>query len=145
MGDAGSTMLGLIVVWLTISVCQGEARQISPVVGLWFVLVPVADFFSCFVQRIARGKSPLSHGREHFHHTLLHAGMSSRQVVGTLTGAALIYAGAGLFGVAVDAPDWVMFSLWMTVLVSHYWIVKALANRFMRKSMPRQTPEICSD
>ena len=108
MGDAGSTLLGLVVVWLTIAITQGEARQISPVVGLWFALVPIADFFSCFVQRIAKGNSPLSAGREHFHHTLLRAGLSTRQVLGILTGMAVLYAGIGLLGDAVGAPDFAM-------------------------------------
>ena len=128
MGDAGSTMLGLIVVWLTIEVCQGETRHISPVVGLWFVLVPVADFFSCFVQRISRSTSPLLPGREHFHHVLLRAGLSARQVVGTLCGGAIVYATLGLLGSAAGVPDWVMFALWMALLVSQHWIVAGLAK-----------------
>jgi UDP-GlcNAc:undecaprenyl-phosphate GlcNAc-1-phosphate transferase len=76
MGDAGSTLLGLIVVWLTISVSQGEHRVISPVIGLWFVLVPLADLFTCFIRRILNGKSPLSPGREHLHYILMRGRLS---------------------------------------------------------------------
>ena len=72
------------------------------------------------------------------------AGLSSRQVVGTLTGLAVIYAGVGLLGAAMGAPDWVMFTLWTTLLVSLYWIVKALANRLTSKSLPRPASEIRS-
>ena len=139
MGDAGSTLLGLVVVWLTITITQGEARHISPVIGLWFALIPIADFFSCFVQRIARGKSPLSPGREHFHHALLRAGLSSRQVLGILTSMAALYAGIGLLGAAISAPDVVMFSLWLALGASQYWIVKWIALRIIDR---RQDSEL---
>ena len=138
MGDAGSTLLGLIVVWLTIAICQGEHRAISPVVGLWFVLVPVADFFSCFVQRLAKGTSPLAAGREHFHHALLRLDLSAAQVVATLTGFAAVYAGIGLLGAATGVPDWAMFSVWMTLLVFQYWIVTGIASLVMKPSAIRR-------
>ena len=130
MGDAGSTLLGLVVVWLTIAISQGDARQISPVVGLWFALVPIADFLTCFVRRIAQGRSPFSAGRDHFHHLLLLAGLTARQVVGLLTGAATVYAGIGLLGAAIGAPDWLMFSVWITLLVTQYRIVRRAAAWF---------------
>ena len=129
MGDAGSTLLGLVVVWLTICVTQGESRHVSPVVGLWFVLVPLADFFSCFVQRIGKGKSPLSSGREHFHHVLLRAGLNTRQVLGILTSMASLYAGIGLLGDGIGVPDFAMFSLWLVLGASQYWLVKWIATR----------------
>jgi UDP-GlcNAc:undecaprenyl-phosphate GlcNAc-1-phosphate transferase len=129
MGDAGSTLLGLIVVWHTLSIIQAESRSISPVTGLWFALVPIADFFSCIVQRAARGKSPFASGREHFHHLLLREGLSDRQTVGTLACLSALYAGIGLFGATAGASDSAMFFLWFTVGVSQYWIVKWLAAR----------------
>src|SRR5439155_5211368 len=78
MGDAGSTLLGFIVVWFALSISQGADRSLSPVAALWFALMPLADFFSCFVRRLARGKMPLHAGREHFHYMLMRAGLSGR-------------------------------------------------------------------
>jgi UDP-GlcNAc:undecaprenyl-phosphate/decaprenyl-phosphate GlcNAc-1-phosphate transferase len=112
MGDAGSTLLGLVVVWLTIRVSQGDARSMSPVVGLWFVSVPLFDLFTCFVRRISRGRSPFRPGREHFHHMLYRAGLSVRQTLGVLTLIAVAYAAFGLFGHWQGLPDAVMFYLW---------------------------------
>jgi UDP-GlcNAc:undecaprenyl-phosphate GlcNAc-1-phosphate transferase len=139
MGDAGSTFLGLVVVWLTIAISQGESRHISPVVGLWFALVPIADFFTCFVHRIASGKSPFSAGRDHSHHTLLSAGLNARQVLGVLTSLAAFYAGIGLLGAATGVPDYAMFSSWLVLGASQYWIVKWLARWFISGSAKQQT------
>src|ERR1035441_3399702 len=64
MGDAGSTLLGFLVVWFTLTICQGEGRSLSPVAALWFAMMPLSDFFSCIVRRAAKGKLPLHPGRE---------------------------------------------------------------------------------
>ena len=105
------------------------------------MLVPVADFFSCFVQRLAKRISPFTAGREHFHHALLRAGLSKAQVVATLVGIAALYAGVGLLGAATGVPDWAMFSLWMTLLASQYWIVNGFARLARRLSASPRTAE----
>ena len=127
MGDAGSTLLGFLVVWFTISICQGPTRSLSPVAVLWFVLMPLADFFSCFVRRIARGKMPLHAGREHFHYMLMRAGLSGRQVLGVLVAFGVFYAAVGLIGARVKLPDWALFAPWFTLLALQYFIIRGLA------------------
>jgi len=127
MGDAGSTLLGFLVVWFAISVCQDKTRSLSPVDALWFVLMPLADFFSCFVRRIARGKMPLHAGREHFHYMLMRAGLSDRQALGMLVAFGVFYAAVGLIGAREKLPDWVLFAPWFTLLALQYFIIRSLA------------------
>lgn len=127
MGDAGSTFLGLIVVWLTIRLTQRPGAVIPPAVGLWFVAVPLFDIFTCFFRRIARGKSPFQPGREHFHHVLYRAGLSIRQTLGTLTLLAVFYAGIGLIGFWLQAPDYMMFILWSLCALTQYTILQKSA------------------
>lgn len=127
MGDAGSTLLGFIVVWFTISISQGEARSLSPVAALWFALMPLSDFFSCVVRRAAKRKLPLHPGREHFHHMLTRAGLSASQVLAVLVGFGVFYAAVGLIGTIAKLPDWALFAPWITLLGLQYFIVKRLA------------------
>ncbi len=126
MGDAGSTLLGFVVVWLTIAVTQGEGRALSPVPALWFALVPLADFFSCFTRRVVTGRSPFRSSREHFHHMLLRAGLTMRQTLFVLTGFALVYAAVGLAGAYFEVPDVWLFLPWLLLLITHYWIIRRL-------------------
>ena len=132
MGDAGSTMLGMIIAWLTISVSQGEARVISPVTGLWFAAIPIFDFFTCFVRRLAKGKSPFRPGRNHFHHVLYRAGLDSRQVLAVLAGLGLAYALAGLAGHYFGVADSLMFTLWAILGLGQYRMLKRFAMRSRR-------------
>src|SRR6185295_9605604 len=46
MGDAGSTMLGFSLAWLSLDLSQGPTRVISPVVALWIFALPIYDLFS---------------------------------------------------------------------------------------------------
>src|SRR5882762_3530761 len=127
MGDAGSTLLGFIVVWFALSISQGADRSLSPVAALWFALMPLSDFFSCFIRRVARGKMPLHPGREHFHYMLMRAGLSGRQVLAVLVAFNLFYAAVGLIGVSYKLPDWALFAPWFTLLGLQHFIIRGLA------------------
>src|ERR1700704_4356170 len=127
MGDAGSTLLGFLVVWFALSISQGADRSMSPVGALWFALMPLSDFFSCVVRRVARGKMPLQAGREHFHYVLMRAGLSGRQVLAVLLAFSVLYSAVGLIGVRNKLPDWALFAPWFTLLASQSFIIRGLA------------------
>ena len=129
MGDAGSTLLGFLVVWFALSISQGADRSLSPVAALWFALMPLSDFFSCFIRRVARGKMPLQAGREHFHYMLMRAGLSGRQALAVLVAFSGFYAAVGLIGAIHKLPDWALFAPWFTLLVLQHFIIRGLAVR----------------
>ena len=98
MGDAGSTLLGFIVVWFTIAISQGDNRSLSPVAALWFALMPLSDFFYCVARRAAKRKLPLHPGREHFHYMLTRAGLSGAPGTRRAGGVRRVLRGS--------RPDW---------------------------------------
>ena len=128
MGDAGSTLLGFAVVWVTLGVTQGEARMISPVHALWFAAVPIFDCLSCFVRRSLNGKSPFTPGRDHFHHILLRGGFGVRGILGIITLLQAIYAIIGLWGFYAGVPDYIMFAGWSVLGLSQHTIIRGIAN-----------------
>jgi UDP-GlcNAc:undecaprenyl-phosphate GlcNAc-1-phosphate transferase len=127
MGDAGSTLLGFIVVWFALSISQGQDRSLSPVAALWFALMPLSDFFSCFMRRVARRRMPLHPGREHFHYMLMRAGLSGRQVLAVLVAFNVFYSAVGLIGARYKLPDWALFAPWFTLLGLQHFIIRGLA------------------
>jgi UDP-GlcNAc:undecaprenyl-phosphate GlcNAc-1-phosphate transferase len=129
MGDAGSALLGFVIVWFALTICQGENRSLSPVAALWFVLMPLSDFFSCIVKRAAKGKLPLHPGREHFHYMLMRAGLSGRQVLAVLVAFGVFYAAVGLIGISLKLPDWMLFAPWFSLLALQHFIIRHLALR----------------
>ena len=128
MGDAGSTLLGFTIVWVTLGVSQGPEREISPVLCLWFASIPIYDTLTCFVRRALKGKSPFAPGRDHFHHTLKRGGFGVRQTVGMLTGLQLVYATIALAAHYSGMPDWVMFASWSVLGVTQLTIIRFIAR-----------------
>ena len=123
MGDAGSTMLGFAVVWITLGVSQGDARVISPVHCLWFAAIPIFDCLTCFVRRAMKGRSPFSPGRDHFHHMLFRGGFTVRPALAILTGLQLTYALIAIAAHFLGVADVVMFTAWSLLFVTQRSVI----------------------
>jgi len=137
MGDAGSTLLGFTVVWITLSVSQGPDRMISPVYCLWFAAIPIFDCLTCFVRRALNGKSPFAPGRDHFHHILLRGGFKVRQTLGILTGLQLAYALIALAGHFTGVPDFMMFAGWSVLGLTQRLVIRKI-SRYRRFVLVRR-------
>lgn len=86
MGDTGSMFLGFILA-VTALISGGKIATTVLVLGF-----PLLDFIGVIGRRLLKGLSPFRGDLGHFHHRLLNAGLSDRQVV-------LMFAGTGaLFG-----------------------------------------------
>jgi UDP-GlcNAc:undecaprenyl-phosphate GlcNAc-1-phosphate transferase len=109
MGDAGSTLLGFSLAWLTISLSQGPARSAAPVTMVWLVAVPATDLVSTVVRRALRGHSPLHPDNEHLHHLLLQAGLGVRAVFAILVVISGLLGWAGLELERHGVPEFVSF------------------------------------
>ncbi|MCK5829551.1 MAG: UDP-N-acetylglucosamine--undecaprenyl-phosphate N-acetylglucosaminephosphotransferase [Methylococcales bacterium] len=122
LGDTGSMLFGFTIACLIINASQGENNIISPITVLWIIAIPLFDSISIMIRRIRKGKSPFAPDREHFHHILLLAGYSVNQTVGIIL---LVAFSAGSFGILcdllLDAPDWLMFYIFLSLFYLYYW------------------------
>lgn len=121
MGDAGSTMLGFALAWLSVEISQAPARVISPVVVLWIFALPIFDLFSSMVRRMLRGQSPFHGDSEHLHHVLKRRwGLSSRRVAQGVVLCGAIFAGIGVGGYFVGVSDgWLLLGWLATGVIYH--------------------------
>ncbi len=129
MGDAGSTLLGFTIFWVTLSISQGESAIISPVIGLWFAAIPVFDSLTCFVMRLIAGKSPFQPGRDHFHHTLKRGGFGVRQTLGILSGLQMFYAILAIVAHYLGVFDVALFVTWSLLGLTQRWVIKSISLR----------------
>ncbi|TKG14650.1 hypothetical protein FCV84_11550 [Vibrio breoganii] len=63
MGDAGSMVIGLTVVWLLVLGSQGENADFNPVTALWIIAVPLMDMTAIMYRRVKKGQSPFKPDR----------------------------------------------------------------------------------
>jgi UDP-GlcNAc:undecaprenyl-phosphate/decaprenyl-phosphate GlcNAc-1-phosphate transferase len=124
MGDAGSTFLGMSIAAVGIWLSQGVTPRVSPVLGLWFIAVPVFDLFSTIIRRVLEGKSPLAPDHGHLHHVLTDAGLSRGSTLIWMLFVAAACATIGIFGDAFELPDGVMLIGWFVAGTAYYHMLR---------------------
>jgi UDP-GlcNAc:undecaprenyl-phosphate GlcNAc-1-phosphate transferase len=124
MGDAGSMFIGLSVIWLLSMGTQGENASFRPVTALWICAVPLMDMLAIVMRRYRKGKSPFKPDRDHLHHILQRAGLSSRQTLIAITVFSVFMSSIGLLGEYFQVPESIALVLFILVF--------ALYNRYAR-------------
>ncbi len=140
LGDSGSYLLGLSVMYVAIRLSQGPERAIQPVTALWFCMLPLLDTIGVLLRRLRRGHSPFNPDREHIHHVFLLAKFS---VTATWIGLALVAVlgtAFGLLGVVAGIPDSVMFAGFVMISVLYYGMFTRVwqALTFLSRSINRR-------
>ncbi len=110
MGDAGSTLLGFLLAALSLNQTQPGVMDLSPMVVVWLMPIPIFELFSSTARRLLHGVSPAQADNGHFHHVLLEAGLSVRVICALYF---VVSAGGCVFGVwawRVALPEPVMFT-----------------------------------
>ncbi len=109
LGDTGSMMLGLVLVWLAVRLTKVESGGMPPMAAVWVIGMPLLDTLSIMVRRVARGRSPMAPDRDHLHYVLLRAGLSVRQTVSILMLVGLLFGAIGVGAWRFGVPDSVLF------------------------------------
>ena len=95
LGDAGSVLIGYLVMCSLIESSQGPEPGMSTSDALWVCALPIYDTLAVMMQRIARGTSPFLPDRKHIHHLLLATGLSKISALILLFAIALIFMFVG--------------------------------------------------
>jgi len=132
LGDAGSTLIAFILAWFALRISQTNLSLLKPIIILWIMSFPIFDLINVVIHRALNGQSVFKAGRDHFHHVLQLAGIST----GLSTLALGLFSFAlGLLGFVLNAIQlreaW-QFVLWIVVLVCYLSIVSFSRSRYSR-------------
>lgn len=149
MGDAGSMMIGFMVVWFLLCASQtkGEAL-IRPVTALWLIAVPLMDMAAIMIRRIRRGDSPFKPDREHLHHIFQRLGFSSAQTLLIICTLASLFAAFGMLSEIMDVPEFIMFYLFLAtfcvyaLMLSNVWRITKKLRQWMGMSEHPGSPDL---
>ena len=117
MGDAGSMFIGLSVIWLLSMGTQGENASFRPVTALWICAVPLMDMLAIVMRRYRKGKSPFKPDRDHLHHILQRAGLSSRQTLIAITVFSVLMSSLGVLGEYFQVPESIELVLFIVIFI----------------------------
>lgn len=123
MGDGGSLVIGFLLAFLTVRTTYyaapgtAEAESLVRAPSVWYAVfmplvvlaIPLYDFVTVTLIRLAQGKSPFVGDMQHFSHRLVKRGMSKRAAVAVIWGLTLA---TGIGGVSLASLEG-----WQAVLV----------------------------
>lgn len=150
MGDAGSMMIGFVVVWLLFTLTQPNTgsvvyqyASVRPVTALWLIAVPLMDMVAIMARRVRKGQSPMTPDRGHLHHIFQRIGFNSRQTLFIISAIALCCAAIGVIGEMLAIKESTMFYLFLMLFGGYYWILSKIFRftaylRLIRRSQPQQ-------
>jgi len=96
MGDAGSMLLGFVIVWLLILGTQQQTKYFRTVTALWIIAIPLMDMAAIMIRRVRKGNSPFKPDRNHLHHIFMRTGLNSRQTLCLIVSTSIVLAMIGL-------------------------------------------------
>lgn len=130
LGNAGSELLGLIIASACFRLTQNGHHPVGPQIAPFLVAPALLDCLTLMVRRVRSGTSPFVGDRNHLHHLLLDAGLTSTWVVACLTLATLIIGGLALLAMKAHAA-----ALGFTAVFLTLWTAYFLATRRREKSV----------
>jgi UDP-GlcNAc:undecaprenyl-phosphate GlcNAc-1-phosphate transferase len=128
MGDAGSMFVGLSVIWLLTMGTQGEHASFRPVTALWICAIPLMDMLAIVVRRYKNGKSPFKPDRDHLHHILQRAGLSSSQTLVTISTAAIAMSVIGLAGEYFNIAEGIMLVSFLAIFIIYNIAIRKITK-----------------
>ena len=139
MGDAGSQFLGFALAWLAISVSQSETSQITTLIPLLILGIPVMDILQVIPVRIKK-KLPLpGPDREHFHHQIAKLGFYQSEVVAIIyVLQAILIGSAYLMRFSSDFMVFAFYTVYATIVLGCLYLAHTSGWRIrpIRESAP---------
>ncbi|MGJ8682810.1 UDP-N-acetylglucosamine--undecaprenyl-phosphate N-acetylglucosaminephosphotransferase [Paraglaciecola sp.] len=128
MGDAGSMLMGLTVIWLITYSTNSEQNFLSPITAVWIIAIPLMDMFSVMFRRIRNGDSPLKASRDHIHHIFLKNGCSSKTTTLYISVIAGIFSSVGILSEYFSIDGSIMASLFVILFFLYNYIMIKLSK-----------------
>lgn len=135
MGDSGSMLIGLTVVWLLVIGADDNVKAFEPVTALYLIAIPLMDMVAIMYRRLKKGKSPIKPDREHLHHIFERAGFTRKQSLAAISLASAVIAFIGCFMQLISVPEWIRFCIFIFMFgvynytLIHIWKVITWLNR----------------
>lgn len=126
LGDAGSLVLGFIIVFFLIEYSQNTPQAFNPVTALWITALPLIDIAVTLIRRVLNGKSPFFPDKTHIHHLLMQSGLSARK---TLLILLLIQSLITVFGIYLNNYESISFTLFVVIIIIYAFGTTILNKR----------------
>lgn len=141
MGDTGSQFLGLFLGFIGIKFFWNAegALFLNPVFDKFILImaifaIPLIDTSTVTINRILRKQSPMIGGKDHTTHTLVHFGLSERQVVVVLGLFSVLFSSIAIYFLGVEKAFLYAAEMSILTLFIVLFVIFIFLNRVLLKS-----------
>ncbi|MFN6039667.1 MAG: glycosyltransferase family 4 protein [Bacteroidota bacterium] len=142
MGDTGSQVLGILLAFMGIDFCWNTPVESNNtmitylplknfLIATTIFVLPIADTFTVFTNRLLKGNSPFVGGKDHTTHHLFFRGITEKRiaVIFTFIGALGVYFGYELTGInSKNNSDYYVFLLFPFIIISVLYLNTKIKN-----------------
>ncbi|RBP49180.1 hypothetical protein [Arenicella xantha] len=128
MGDAGSTVLGLLLVYLLISNSQSPGG-FPPVTALWLLTLPLIDAVAVLFLRPMRGQSPFTADNVHYHHLMSGRGLTVNAILALVLAIQLLAMLVGLIMWRTGLPESIQVLAFLLVFAFYFCLLAWLTRK----------------
>lgn len=123
MGDTGSMLIGLLLVWFLMTMSSLDHGLTRPITFLWIMAFPIYDMVNVVYRRLRKGKSPFHADREHFHHIFQKSGIGDTKIVILLLLFSSALSFIGILLALFKIPEGIMFILFLFGFVLYVFLI----------------------
>lgn len=134
LGDAGSTLIGLLLAWLCMRLTQ-RPQGYPPALMLWLVAMPLMDTLHLMINRKVRGVPAFQADRRHIHHICLQMDCSPKQTALLLSGASLLIGLTGIGLYQAHVLESTLFYGMVGVFCMYSAVAYVLKKRVLQRKM----------
>lgn len=124
MGDAGSMVIGLTVVWLLVIGVNDGVDAFRPVTALYLIAIPLMDMAAIMFRRINKGDSPFKPDRDHLHHIFMRAGFTPRQSLVIISICASLFTVIAVLSELYQVPEVIMFIGFIVIFSLYSYVIQ---------------------
>ena len=118
MGDAGALFLGALVASLAVRLKPTSGLgNLSILIPIFLIAVPMLDTTVAVFSRISRGLSPFTGGKDHLSHRLIREGLTKRIAVSLLWILTFVF---GVISLSINSN--ILNSTFLASLGGIFWI-----------------------
>ena len=123
MGDAGALFLGSLIASLAVRLKpQSNSFEVSLLIPILLLAVPILDTSVAVISRIARGVSPFQGGKDHLSHRIMKKGFTKPQAAVILWALTALFALNSLILISIERTNQYLFSsgiiaIWILLLI----------------------------
>ncbi|RMG54566.1 MAG: undecaprenyl/decaprenyl-phosphate alpha-N-acetylglucosaminyl 1-phosphate transferase [Gammaproteobacteria bacterium] len=134
MGDVGSLMMGYILGFLAVQLTQNPGQQVSPMVPVLVLGVPLLDTVWVMTRRVLQGGSPFVADRTHLHHKFLDLGVQHRFTVLIIYGLSMFWAVVAIL--MHEQPEYLLLGTYLLGSTFFYLMLRFFLRYPDRLSLP---------